>query len=242
MEESGFKVYKNFKTSRHVIDIYGVLPTVVGDMGVVVACKNYDEKWEVGLDVIKEMEMIGKLLKASKIVVVTTSYFTDNAANYAGKRNIRIIDKDGIVALAKKFSKKVEYAEETVDTYENDDPEDYTPVYHPKFVKSLRSGRKLNKVQKTPFSVDFIPVIKVLLKNTLILIIVVLLLSFLLTYLIGFWEKSTVMLGVSKILISAILSYGIVLGVERDATTMLIKGTTVFFISMIIYAILVVMF
>jgi len=27
-----FKVYKDFKTSRHVIDIYGVLSTVVGDM------------------------------------------------------------------------------------------------------------------------------------------------------------------------------------------------------------------
>ena len=66
MEESGFKVYKNFKTSRHIIDIYGVLPTVLGDMGVVVACKNYDEHWEVGLDVLKEMEMVGKTLKASK--------------------------------------------------------------------------------------------------------------------------------------------------------------------------------
>ena len=73
MEESGFKVYKDFKTSRHVIDIYGVLSTVVGDMGVVVAVKNYDEEWEVGLDVLKEMEMIGKTLKASKIVVVTSS-------------------------------------------------------------------------------------------------------------------------------------------------------------------------
>ena len=60
MEESGFKVYKNYKTSRHVIDVYGILPTVLGDMGVVVACKNYDEHWEVGLDVLKEMEMVGK--------------------------------------------------------------------------------------------------------------------------------------------------------------------------------------
>jgi len=34
---------------------------------------------EVGLDVLKEMEMIGKTLKASKIVVVTSSYFTNSA-------------------------------------------------------------------------------------------------------------------------------------------------------------------
>ncbi|MCE7697326.1 MAG: restriction endonuclease, partial [Methanobacterium paludis] len=127
MEKSGFKVYKNFKTSRHIIDIYGVLPTVLGDMGVVVACKNYDEKWEVGLDVLKEMEMIGKPLKASKIVVVSTSYFTDSAANYAGRRNIKLIDKDGIVALAKKFAEEVEVVEEAEDTVENDDFEDYAP-------------------------------------------------------------------------------------------------------------------
>jgi hypothetical protein len=37
MEESGFKVYKNFQTSRHIIDIYGVLPSILGDVGVVVA-------------------------------------------------------------------------------------------------------------------------------------------------------------------------------------------------------------
>ena len=39
MEDSGFKVYKNFKTSQRVIDIYAILPTTIGDFGVVVACK-----------------------------------------------------------------------------------------------------------------------------------------------------------------------------------------------------------
>ena len=32
MEESGFKVYKNFKTSQRVIDIYAILPTTLGDL------------------------------------------------------------------------------------------------------------------------------------------------------------------------------------------------------------------
>ena len=73
MEESGFKVYKDFKTSRHIIDIYGILPQSWVIWGIVVACKNYDEQWEVGLDVLKEMEMVGKTFKASKIVVITTS-------------------------------------------------------------------------------------------------------------------------------------------------------------------------
>ena len=40
LEDSGFKVYKNFKTSQRVIDIYAVLPTTMGDYGVVMACNN----------------------------------------------------------------------------------------------------------------------------------------------------------------------------------------------------------
>ena len=47
LEDSGFKVYKNFKTSQRVIDIYAVLPTTIGDFGVVVACKNYEKTFEI---------------------------------------------------------------------------------------------------------------------------------------------------------------------------------------------------
>jgi len=53
------------------------------DIGVVVACKNYDENWKVGMDVLKEMEMAAKTLKASKVVIVTTSDFSSQARNYA---------------------------------------------------------------------------------------------------------------------------------------------------------------
>ena len=73
LEDSGFKVYKNFKTSQQVVDIYAILQTSMGDFGLVVACKNYDKDWEVGIDVLKEMEVIGKKLRASKVAVVTSS-------------------------------------------------------------------------------------------------------------------------------------------------------------------------
>ena len=43
LEDAGFRVYKNFKTSQQVIDIYAILPTSIGDFGVVCACKNYDK-------------------------------------------------------------------------------------------------------------------------------------------------------------------------------------------------------
>ena len=47
MEDSGFKIYKNFRTSQKVVDIYAILPTTIGDFGVVVACKNYDKRWKM---------------------------------------------------------------------------------------------------------------------------------------------------------------------------------------------------
>ena len=76
MEDSGFKVYKNFKTSQKVIDIYAILPTTLGDFGVVVACKNYDKDFEIGVDVLREMEEVQQSIKASKVTIVSSSYFS----------------------------------------------------------------------------------------------------------------------------------------------------------------------
>jgi hypothetical protein len=248
MEESGFKVYKNFKTSRHIIDIYGVLPTILGDMGVVVACKNYDEHWEVGLDVLKEMEMIGKTLKASKVVVVTTSYFTNSAVNYAGRRNIKLIDKDALLIIAKKFSKKEDIYETPV-TSESEDSDTYVPsksytkapsIFHAG-KRSLFKGSKGKSVGNNLNLGRFMPGFKGILTNTIALIIIVLLLSSLITYLIGLFNKNTAIIGVSKILSSALLSYGLVFAAEKDLNVMLTKGTIIFFVSMLIYVVLIVL-
>jgi hypothetical protein len=248
MEESGFKVYRNFQTSRHIIDIYGVMPTILGDIGVVVACKNYDERWEVGLDVLKEMEMVAKTLKASKVVIVTTSYFTNSAMNYAGRRNIKIIDKDALLVLAKRFSQHKTELEEEDDgaNVSEAEVEEYIPQKKSKSRVSLgflsRGKQSLNRgsgrrsSQSTPLSEK----IKPLLTNTVSLIIIVLLLSSLLTYLVSMGNSNTAVIGVSKILFSALLAYGLVLFLERDATQTLIKGTTVFFVSMLIYVIIIV--
>lgn len=242
MEESGFKVYKNFKTSRHIIDIYGILPTVLGDMGVVVACKNYDEHWEVGLDVLKEMEMVGKTLKASKIVVITSSYFTNSAINYAGRRNIKLIDKDGLVAIAKKFSNR---EDEIYSTSEPEEEEDTNTRYIPTATSkspSIFSGGKRSLTKGGRRNVGsnlnlgaLLPGFRDLLRNTIALIIIVLLLSSLITYIIGLFNKNTALIGVAKILSSAILAYGLVFLGERDFNITMTKGTIVFFISMLIY-------
>lgn len=112
MEESGFKVYKNFKTSQTVIDIYAVLQTTMGDFGVVVACNNNSRDDEVSIDLLKEMEDVAENLKASKVTIVTSSYFTNQATNYALRKNIKLVDRENLLDMAKKYQMKDEAKEE----------------------------------------------------------------------------------------------------------------------------------
>lgn len=251
MEESGFKVYQNFQTSRHIIDIYGVLPTILGDIGVVVACKNYDERWEVGMDVLKEMEMVAKTLKASKVVVVTTSYFTDSANNYAGRRNIKLIDKDGLMVLAKRFTQHQEelVEEESMVDYEDvEEKTDYTPSSSSGpsvslgFLSRGKGSLKKSTGRTRKPSEPVWPRLRPLVKNPIVLIIIVLLLSKLITYLVELSSNSTAMSGMSTIVSSAILSYGLVLILERDLNAALVKGTTVFFVALLINVLLILYF
>lgn len=238
MEQSGFKVHTNYRTSKYVVDVYGVLPTVLGDIGVVVACKNYEERWKVGMDVLKEMEMASKALQASKIVIITTSDFSPNAVSYAERRGIKLIDKYELMTLAKKFSKKGEtYETPDNETYE-DEEEDYVPLestgssFISRGKRGSLSGRRrtnaANKLQTWS---------KAILSNTIGLIIIVLAVSTLLTYLIS---PNQALLGILRIFFAAVLSYGIVIALERDLMVTLVKGSTVFFVTLIIYIALII--
>ncbi len=256
MEESGFKVYQNFQTSRHIIDIYGVLPTIIGDIGVVVACKNYDDRWEVGMDVLKEMEMVAKTLKASKVVVVTTSYFTDSANNYAGRRNIKLIDKDGLMVLAKRFTQHqadLEEEEDVAESYEDVEEEsDYEPSSASRssgptvslgFLSRGKTSLKKGSARRSRQPAEPLwPKLRPLIKNPVVLIIIVLLLSKLITYLVEMSSNSTAMSGLTTIISSAILSYGLVLFLERDLNSTLMKGTIVFFVALLVNVLLILYF
>ena len=112
LEDAGFRVYKNFKTSQQVIDIYAILPTSIGDFGVVCACKNYDKEWEVGIDDLKEMEIIGKQLKASKVAIITSSSFSSQAQRYGEEKKMKLVDRTNLVALAKRYSEKIQNEKE----------------------------------------------------------------------------------------------------------------------------------
>ncbi|MDI9617836.1 MAG: restriction endonuclease [Methanothermobacter sp.] len=237
MEDSGFKVYKDFRTSQHIVDIYGILPTTLGDIGVVVACKNYDENWKVGMDVLKEMEMAAKTLKASKVVIVTTSDFSSQARNYAVKRNMKLIDRNGLIKIAEEFSKKIQVPEEEEeeDEYCEEDVEVYGPpstIFH----TGSQRGDLSRRERRQPLT----PIIRGLLQNTIILIITVVAVSFLIATILQMTAGlGTSITGIVKIMIAASLSYGIPYFVEDDGAVIMIKGTIVFFSSLLLLVILI---
>ena len=286
MEEAGFKVYKDFKTSQKIIDIYGVLPTVIGDFGVVVACKNYDKQWEVGIDILKEMEMIGRNLKVSKVAIVSSSNFSSQARNYASKKNIRLVDRDNLMVLAKKFPKKKDNYNSYNDSYsanyddgdfdgssnyydeygnpmevyppydsERNYPEDKTYIYgkssaglgrnvsthNPRH--SPRRGNTETGLVKTNYgkpSPSVFERLRPILKRTEVLIPIVVLISYLLSTLLGTITGSNGISNLVKILSALILSYGLVVFFDREGTAILVKGSIIFFVSLVIFIIMII--
>ena len=282
MEESGFKVYKNFKTSTKTIDIYAVLPTNMGDFGIVMECNNYDKRWEVGIDILKEMEKIAENLNSSKIAVVTTSYFSNQAINYANKKNIKLINGDDLLSLAKKYSNKnnndevventyydapseTEYAEDDLSylnqDYNNDYYEDnYDDFYSTPYVLGNQNNNSSNKSLLGNFNskkgsnnhplvvqrqnqnnVSFFKIIRPYLNNTIFLIVLVVLVSYLLSLILGvIMGLSSGIIGLIEMITSLLLSYGLVFISNREGLPVLIKGSIVFFVSLIILTMLII--
>ena len=310
MEETGFRVYRDFKTSQRVVDIYAVLSTIMGDFTIVVACKNYDKHWEVGLDIIKEMEMVGRSLKTSKVVIATSSSFSPQARSYASEKNIKLLDRENLIILAKKFSKehnqlyneknnynndgsiqKLEnsynesyYNDQTLksdnhteNSYENDfksapNSNQYYNRHYKSKSKPLDSNKRIspgvkknsrihpfktrnNKNQsiksadsgilnkrkieepKEPLSSK----IKKIFNNTIVLILLVVAITHLTSLIIN--NVVTVPIGVQglvKMCSSLVLSYGLVFAFNHKGTAVLLKGTIVFFVSLIISILMII--
>ena len=49
------------------------------------------------------MEDAAKSLKASKVAVVSSAYFDNQATNYALRKNIKLVDRDKLTELAKTY-------------------------------------------------------------------------------------------------------------------------------------------
>ena len=285
MEDSGFKVYKNFKTSQKVIDIYAILPTTIGDFGVVVACKNYDKNFEIGVDVLKEMEEVGESLKASKVTIVSSSYFSTQATNYALRKNIKLVDRNNLIELAKKYQDKTSqttldntpydggasaYIEEEYSDYEydasdmeyimqrrNENPNIYKNTLYRQTNESKPRGLGISSLlnrgasirnnarqsQTTLYDYDQGPTVNPLLlkiiSNPIVMIIMVVLVSYFLAFFGGnVLHIDAGITGLIEMVVALLLSYGLSLYTERNSG-FIIKGTFVFFISLVILIILI---
>ncbi len=286
MEDSGFKVYKNFKTSQKVIDIYAILPTTIGDFGVVVACKNYDKDFEIGVDVLKEMEDVQQSIKASKVTIVSSSYFSSQARNYALRKNIKLVDRDNLLELAKRYQDRT--SQTTLDntpydggaSYIQEDYSDseyeydasdmeylmqrreaYPNVYKSSLYRQADEPRSnpilsllnRNKSSARGYSsqsnlynynapsrnVNYEPLMFKLINNPIVLIILVVAISYALAFLFGnILGMDAGICGLIEMIVALLLSYGLSLYTERNSD-FVIKGTFVFFISLIILIILI---
>ena len=226
MEDSGFKVYKNFKTSQKVIDIYAILPTTIGDFGVVVACKNYDKDFEIGVDVLKEMEEVGESLKASKVTVVSSSYFSSQATNYALRKNIKLVDRNNLIELAKKYQDNT--SQTTLDNTPYDGgasayiEEEYT--YDESDIEYLMQRRDRNpNVYKSSLYKQIDED-----RHR----------GFDISSLLNKGKSIKRITGLIEMVVALLLSYGLSLYTERSSN-FIIKGTFVFFISLVILIILI---
>ena len=300
LEESGFKVYKDFKAFQHVIDIYAVLPTIIGDFTTVITCKNYEKEWKVGLDIVKEMERVGRGLKASKVVVVSTSYFSPQAKKYASEKKIKLIDRNNIIIFIKKFSiedgphyyEKNKYNNENRrKSYDNENTrKNYDNNSKIRDLKTMpknqnntkqyeNRGISLKKKESSPLKIkkkskpdlfrfktnedsnvktklgtltrkesDIIrkkpnQKVKRLFNNIIVLIFLVVAISYLISLIIQ--QVANVpggIQGIVKILSSLILSYGLVFIINPKGTAILFKGTLIFFISLVITVLMIILF
>ncbi|MBP3791117.1 MAG: restriction endonuclease [Methanobrevibacter sp.] len=284
MEDSGFKVYKNFKTSQKVIDIYAILPTTIGDFGVVVACKNYDKTFQIGVDVLKEMEDIQETIKASKVLIVSSSYFSEQARNYALRKNIKLVDRDGLLELAKKYQDRTNQT--TLDNTPYDGGASYIEEEYPEYnydasdmeyIMQRRDAnptvykntlyRQIDEVQpriglgllnkarlpsRDPYAQTNLynydarsggilsnPLVFKLIKNPIVLILLVVVFSYLISFIAGhLLGMDSGITGLIEMVVALLLSYGLSLYTDRNAD-FIVKGTFIFFISLIILILLI---
>ncbi|MDR2967352.1 MAG: restriction endonuclease [Methanobacteriaceae archaeon] len=284
LEESGFKVYGDFKAFEHIIDIYAVLPTIIGDFTIAISCKNYEEEWKVGLDIVKEMEMVGRVLKVSKVVIATTSNFSPQAKKYASEKKVKLLDRDSLIILAKKFSKEHTSLYDEKNSYENsktvkdtydynqtDLKSQYSNKQYKNKINSLNSSKRIpsgGKKNSDPQPLRFKssensniksssgilnkenigkgkkPVgskIKSIFNNTIFLIVLVVTISYLISFII--YKVASIPVGIQgliKIFSSLILSYGLVYIINPKGTAVFIKGTVIFLISIVITILMII--
>jgi len=280
MEDSGFKVYKNFKTSQRIIDIYAILPTNMGDFAVVIACDNSDKNSKVGMDLLKDIEEALVTLKASKATVVTSAYFNDQAVSYASRKNIKLVDREGLTEMAKKYKSTSQTTPDGADTYTEDasNVEEEYPEYRydssdmeylmnrrnvvphrnslyshgessaSNFLKRRKKSQQTNGLYPVGvydayyYEMPLFYRLQPYLSNAFVSIFLVVIVSFLMSVIFGNLLKIDYGIsGLIEMLTALILSYGLAFVFIEDKHYAMTRGTAVFFISIIILIVIVIL-
>jgi hypothetical protein len=241
------------------------------------------------------MEDVQASLKASKVTIVTSSYFSDQAKNYAIRKNIKLVDRNNLLELARKYQDRTNqttldntpydggasaYIEEEYPEY-NYDASDMEYLMrrrdaHPNVYKNtlyrqvdepraggLSSILNRGRQQKTtgslsPYSrqtdlynYDSRPssygvssmgigaLFFRIVSNPIGLVLVVVVVSYLLSFIAGnLLKMDSGITGLIEMFVALALSYGLSFYTDRNAD-FIVKGTFIFFISLIILIILI---
>ena len=246
------------------------------------------------MDILKEMEMVARSLQASKVAVVTTSTFSPQAMNYVSRKNIKLVDRDGSMVLAKRYAQKnkmnkdtnenqdADYGNESYDDsyYENEylstfstyiGYEDYVDQYDDAYYENLamskssfsflkRSKSNSNNQRSRPIPqrqprrslAPSRPNLSNRANNfsydnrghsinwnanfsyPIVLIFLVVIISYFIVYVLGVLCRiKSGVIGLVEMVVSLVLSYGLVFFLGQDGATVLIKGSIVFFVSLV---------
>jgi hypothetical protein len=234
------------------------------------------------------MEEVQESLKASKTTIVSSSYFSEQAKNYALRKNIKLVDRDNLLELAKRYQDRTSqttldntpydggasaYIEEEYPEYTYDDSdmeylmrrrEQNPTVYQNTLYRQIDEDRGFNlssllnrgnsrrngslsksstttlynyNTRGSKFGRDslFFQIVQ----NPILLILLVVIVSYIISFIAGnLLRMDAGITGLIELVVALGLSYGLSLYTDRNSD-FIVKGTFVFFISLIILIILI---
>ncbi|MBO6110428.1 MAG: restriction endonuclease, partial [Methanobrevibacter sp.] len=222
---------------------------------------------------------------ASKVAVVTSAYFNSQATNYALRKNIKLVDRDKLTELAKRYQDNsqqttldsnystgdVSYVEEDYPEYTYDasdmeyimrrrdeNPVVYKNTLYPQveeynsrkspfsFLDKYRNRQRNNSYPADLYGYNYssgptwFDRLQPILSNPFVTIALVVIISYLLSYLFGNVLKIDYGIsGLIEMIVALLLSYGLTFIFADRSRFFITRGTVIFFISLIILIILI---
>lgn len=97
----GFQTYLTPQTRDGGKDIIATKSILGRPVMFLIECKRYDEKNKIGVDIVRALYGVQMAEQANKSIIVTSSYFSEDAQKFADERNklIDLFDIDDLIKL-----------------------------------------------------------------------------------------------------------------------------------------------